>query len=235
MTLRQIASATSTALIVSSALLVAGLVVRREIIGANTQTNDRVAQALEPRRIADWERLLHGGHLIGSPTARVKVVLFSDYQCPGCRLADADMRAALEANESNLAVVLRHYPLANHAYAVEAALASECAAKEEMFEAYHERLFLEQQWIGVLTWRSFAEDVGISDLDRFDRCMEGKQEIAVVRRDYDMGRSLQLKGTPTLIVEGYEIVGALWSRLPQYLAQAFANSKLSFRDPRTEQ
>jgi len=67
-------------------------------------------------------------HVRGDPGAPVTLEEFGDFQCPSCATV-TDVIGKLEQDYGRrLRVVFRHYPLAMHSHAIEAALAAEAAA-----------------------------------------------------------------------------------------------------------
>lgn len=88
---------------------------------------------------------------LGDPAAPVKVDIYEDYICPGCKIfAERDhdeLTAAL--NEGKITVRFHPVAILNHrsnpaGYSTRAANAALCAADAGIFPAYHDRLFAEQ-------------------------------------------------------------------------------------------
>jgi protein-disulfide isomerase len=184
------------------AVVVASLAVRHEFFP------NKPAPAAGPAAVADWERFTTAGQWIGNPRAPVRMVVFSDFQCPACR-ALFERTAALQArNPGRVAILYRHYPLPNHPFARDAAVASECAAEQGRFEPFHELLFRDQEAIGTRSWEEFARGAGVPDVPRFDGCLRGTEARRRVAADIAAGDELGIDGTPTTIVEGRKVTGA---------------------------
>lgn len=85
----------------------------------------------------------------GDPDAKVSVQIFSDFQCPACKVLSkevlADWKAKLPAQGVNIKYY--HYPLSYHKNAVPTALASECARDQGKFWEYADYLFETTGWI----------------------------------------------------------------------------------------
>jgi len=47
------------------------------------------------------------------------------------------------------------------------------------------------------------------DVERFNKCVEDKKYLNQIRKDYEDGEKLKIKGTPTWFVNGLEITGGL--------------------------
>lgn len=108
-----------------------------------------------------------------------------------------------------VSVVYRHFPLPNHPHAVGAARASDCAAAQGKFSAFHDALFSAQDSIGVVGWSRFATAAGITDLPRFEACAASTGRLATLERDTAAARRLRVSGTPTLLINELRFQGAL--------------------------
>lgn len=86
-------------------------------------------------------------HVLGEKGVVVRV--FSDFQCPYCQRLAREVLPALKAmaREGRLRLAYRHFPLYEiHPEAVPAAVASECAAAQGAFWAYHDLLMAGSGW-----------------------------------------------------------------------------------------
>ncbi|HEX8903533.1 MAG TPA: hypothetical protein VF771_01685, partial [Longimicrobiaceae bacterium] len=78
---RNLLSNLATAAMVACAIVVTTLLVRREFF-APAPTAAAGEPDLRPHRVDGWERLLAAGQWMGRRDAAVKIVEFSDFQCP---------------------------------------------------------------------------------------------------------------------------------------------------------
>ena len=185
------------------ALAVTGLVVRREFVRP-----PRLAAAAVPdRRVANWEVFAGAGHRTGPADAPVRIVVFSDFQCPACLALAGELKAVRLEFPSEVAVIHRHFPLPVHAFAMAAARASECAAQQGRFDAFHDALFAAQPSIGLAPWRRFAEEAGVADLPRFEACLTDPASVRVVERDVKDAGALGVRATPTFLVNDLAVTG----------------------------
>lgn len=151
---------------------------------------------------------------MGAVQATVRIVEFSDFQCPFCAQVQPELRRLRAKHPGQVAVVYRHFPLqAIHPHSFGAALAVECAGAQGRFEAYHDALYSQQDSIGVRPWDDFASLVAVPDLSEFRRCVQAKRFRARVENDMETGRRIGVAGTPTFIVNGPMVSGA--TSLPQ--------------------
>jgi protein-disulfide isomerase len=187
------------------AFVLTALLVRREMTSRSPR-----APFGQDRQVPDWVEVKSVGHRIGPDSAPVTIVEFSDFQCPYCaRFARQLLPAVLRRPDRAITVVFRHWPLSIHPFATDAAVAAECAGAQQRFEAFHDALFANQDSIGVWSFDRFAELAGIPNLPRFSQCRSGQEARAVVERDRKAAMALDARGTPTFIVNGVMLSGAL--------------------------
>lgn len=165
--------------------------------------------AMQPRLLRDASHFSREGHLLGVAEAPIKIVEFSDFECPFCRRMQRTLRLVRGEYPSSVAVVLRHYPLAGHANALAAAIAAECAAAEGKFERFADLLFEKQDSLGLITWEDAAARSGVADTIAFARCRRGTTARMRVDADIAAGLEIGIAGTPTLIIGDRVHVGVL--------------------------
>ena len=196
----------ATGLMVCCALLMTVAVVHREFFAAPA-----TAQAdTRPRPVDNWEQLTAAGRRMGPADAPVQIVEFSDFQCPFCATFAATLKKARARYPDRISVLYRHYPIQQiHPHARTAGLAAECAGEQGRFEAYHDALFAAQDSIGTRAWERFAAEAAIPDLDAFTRCVREERLLANVDRDAALAEESGIRLTPTIVVNGTLIPGAL--------------------------
>lgn len=188
--------------VTTCSVIVTVLVVQREIALRTAHDGDRL-----PDRIKDWRFLASGGHRIGSASAAVTIVEFSDFQCPFCAQFYHEFESLRTAYGESLALVYRNLPLPQHQYAFVAAVAAECAARQGRFESMYHALFDDQQSFGTRSMVSYARAAGVSDTASFASCLGSDAVARVVERDRDEIQGLGAGGTPTLFVNGETVRG----------------------------
>ena len=165
------------------------------------------------------------GKLLGSPDAPVRIVAFEDFNCGHCGDFNRETKPLIEEEYIQQGVVsleFRHLVLLGPDSA-NAAVASECAADQNLFWPYHDILFQRQGragWASEGNLKSFAREVadalpdGAFDLDEFDSCLgSGVMELVVQE---ESGRSGEVLGgltggrlsTPNFLINGQLVRGA---------------------------
>ena len=169
---------------------------------ANTSASPAQRQGPQPGASNPWSR--------GMPTARVTVEEFSDFQCPACGNLEPGLRRVMKDYEDRARFVFRNYPLQMHRYAFLASRAAEAAGAQGKFWEMHDMLYDNQkEWSDSMEPRvqfdSYATRLGL-DVQRFKADMERQDLAERVKADMLRGNSLGVKGTPTVYLNGRELV-----------------------------
>ncbi len=143
-----------------------------------------------------WDGLRSEASPLGGDGTSVQVVEIADYECPFCRHSAAAVDSAVA---SGLRVGYLNYPLAIHAHAVGAAIASLCAESAGRFREMHARLMGSTDWQRDSNWMREAGLAGVPDLRAFERCIRGNSVKARLAREHALADSLGMTGTPTFV------------------------------------
>jgi protein-disulfide isomerase len=103
--------------------------------------------------------------------------------------------------------VYKDYPLPSHSLAPPAHEAARCAGDQGRYWAYHDVLFERQPHFERDQLVTYAINLGL-DRERFERCVDDRQFRAAVEADFQEGRELGVRGTPTFLINGKPLVGA---------------------------
>ena len=150
-----------------------------------------------------------GSPVIGPANARITLVEFSDFQCPYCSLAVAQINATLKAYPNDVRLIFKQYPLLElHPAAAIAAAAALAAHQQGKFWPMHDVMFANRARLSrqsILTW---ARDLGL-DLLRFNRDLDSDAVRKAVLRDMADGDKAGVEGTPTVFLNGQRYNGDL--------------------------
>src|SRR2546426_4689725 len=102
----------------------------------------KVESRLAPPRVAVSTA---NASVVGPPSAPVRIVVFTDFECPYCFEAEQALSHTREKYGDRVALYYLNYPLPNHVYARSAAVAAMCAASQGRYAAYHDYLFAHQR------------------------------------------------------------------------------------------
>jgi len=166
----------------------------------STSVEDRTALMSGSVSLDDDPRL-------GGKDAKVRIVLFSDYQCPYSAKAEPVVKQIHDTYGDNVLIAFRDLPLDFHQFAMSAAIASECADEQGKFWEYHDKLFENQQALDTISLKKYAADLGL-DTAKFDKCVDNKETEEEVKADMADAQSAGVTGTPIFFINGEQVVGA---------------------------
>jgi protein-disulfide isomerase len=163
--------------------------------------------------------VLEGARFVrGSASAPVTVVEFADYQCPACATFATEVEPAFLTTlveSGKVRYAYRDFPLPNHANAVPSARAAACANEHGKFEAMHAFLYRAQERWSTLPLEAaqnfFGDAASQLGLDEgaFNTCQRSTRFDAAIESDRQAGQRAGLEGTPSFVVAGYRVTGAL--------------------------
>lgn len=70
----------------------------------------------------------------------------------------------------------------------------------------HDKLFAEQGKIDSNNLLALTSQIG-TDVDKFSDCFTKEKYLADIQTDYALGEKLEIRGTPTLFINGYKLTG----------------------------
>jgi protein-disulfide isomerase len=159
-------------------------------------------------------------HIKGNINAPVKIVEYSDFECPFCKRQHETLKVVTEKYGDNVAWVFRQFPLEQlHQKAMPVALASECVAElggDAAFWIFTDRYFeetLTNDRTDIETViPALANEAGVNRA-AFTECFESERLKSAVEADVADAIETGGRGTPWSIVIGpdgktYPINGA---------------------------
>ena len=182
-------------------------------------------------------------HIRGNPNAKVKLIEFSDPECPFCKRHHNTMNQIMEeyGKSGQVAWVYRHFPLnkpdANgnvlHSKAGKESEALECANEQggnTKFWEYLDELFIvtpSNNGLNLNELPNIASEVGL-DADEFNQCLNSGKYAKIVSDNQADGLNSGASGTPYNIViasngKKFVINGALpYANIKAVIDQALA-------------
>jgi len=146
--------------------------------------------------------------VLGNPNGDVTLVEMFDYNCGYCRRALPDI-AALIADDPNLKIILKEFPILSDG-SVEAAKVAFLVAENDQLNYwdFHQRLFSVRGQVDGSAALAAAEQVGGNRVAMMID-MNGKKAADALERNYDLATALKISGTPTFIIGDELIPGAV--------------------------
>lgn len=219
----------SNTILIPVAIIIAGVLIAGAIYlgGRNSQVASNAsgaqASASESKKLDKVLPVTPADHIRGNPNAPVKIVEYSDFECPFCKAFHPTMKRVMEeyGQSGQVAWVYRHFPI-DQLHPVKArkeAVASECANElggNEAFWKYTDRFFEltpsnNDTDVDVLL-PQIAGEIGL-DGNRFAACLTSGKYDKHIEDEVKNAMEIGSTGTPSSVVIGkngkkYPIVGA---------------------------
>lgn len=167
------------------------------------QARDKVLSQIrqEPRL------LLRNSPVTGSTSQKIVIAEFSDFECPYCSKAQQVVKEFMAKNGKDVTFVYKHFPLTQiHEQAEPAALASWAAFQQGKFWEYHDALFEQQSKLSEDFYVEIAKSLKL-DLEKFNRDRKSPEAKEAIKKDFELGKSLGVRGTPSFLVNGVFLSG----------------------------
>lgn len=184
------------------------------------QNRNNPAQ-IAPASLEQLKPVTKDDHIRGSFDAPVKIVEYSDPECPFCKRFHTVMQQIMAeyGQSGKVAWIYRHYPIPQlHSKAANEAAAIECANElggNDKFWAYADRLYEvtpSNNGLAPEALNTIAQYVGL-DVEKFSVCLASGKYAQHIESDSQNGVATGGNGTPWSIVvakngKKYEISGA---------------------------
>ena len=196
----------------------------RTVIPAETGSVPAFTIGRNPFQINLDKLVVDGQPSFGPANAPVTIVEFGDLECPSCKAEAPVLRNILPSfYPDKVRVVFKDFPLESiHPWARAASDAARCVFRQnpQAFWKVYDWFYENQEQItpDVLTSKvlEWAGKNGI-DAVQLGRCIETKATDAEVARNLAEAHALNLKGTPTLFINGRKTSGVDWQVLQQMI------------------
>lgn len=169
-------------------------------------------------RITPIPRPLVSGKAVGDPNAKVKLMVFEDFQCPSCKqyvnTVEKQLTDSTYISSGQVYYEFMHFPFIDSNSITkeshQAANASMCALEQGRFWDYHDILFANQGAVenggsfNDKRLQAFAESLGF-DMTKFNQCFSADKYSTQIDADHQQGLSLGVTGTPTIFLNGKSV------------------------------
>jgi len=139
----------------------------------------------------------------GSPSAKITLIEFADYECPHCKRFQPVLHQILDEFRSDVKLYFKHYPLPQHTNARLAAEAAVAAQKQGKFWQFQDRLWEKSDELTPAEIEKAAKETGL-DVTKFRQDMASEPTKARVQKDRSDGAAAGIQATPTLYINGRE-------------------------------
>jgi protein-disulfide isomerase len=143
----------------------------------------------------------------GAAMPLVTIVEFSDFECPYCSEVQTTLKQIMDNYGKEVRLVFKHLPLEGHRNSLPAARAAHCAAEQERFWEFHDALFASAS-LSPAVFDEIATDLGLG-MEKFRACLNSEKSRSAIVKDIEAARLFRIESTPSFIVNGKLIKGAL--------------------------
>lgn len=144
---------------------------------------------------------------LGPENAKIKIIDFSDLECPFCRMAHPVMMKIVKDFEGDVSYQFYSYPLSIHSHAMLASQGAECANDQGKFYEFIDAVYAStgnDNPPAESVLNKVAESLGL-DMKKFSACLgSGAKEDAVLL-DMSYGSYMRISGTPSIFINGEKL------------------------------
>jgi protein-disulfide isomerase len=166
----------------------------------------------------------------GPKTAPVRIIEFSDFQCPYCAELKKTLDQVLKAFPKDVQLIYKQYPLNIHPFARQAATASLVAHGQGKFWEMHDRLFQNFSSINDENIRVWAKEAGLN-MAEYDKALQAGRFEPIIQKDMADGAAAKVLGTPTVFVNGKRIHDRTFEGFKKAIQEELAAGKTASAAP----
>jgi protein-disulfide isomerase len=179
---------------------------RDEIVSELRKKGPAVRVALEAPRIN--VAISADNPSVGSSSAPITLIEFSDYQCPYCGRVEPTLKRIRATYGDKIRFVWKDFPLTQiHPLAFKAGEAAHCAGDQGKYWELHDLLFSKQTELQIDDLKRHALAAGLNS-GSFNQCLDSSKYGERVRDGISEGTALGVNSTPTIFINGRRLSGA---------------------------
>jgi protein-disulfide isomerase len=148
----------------------------------------------------------------GAPKAAVTIVEFSDFECPFCRQVQDTLKQITERYGDDVRLVFKHLPSEGHRNSLAAARAAYCAGEQDRFWQFHDALFAAKE-LSPDFYNGLVSSLGLGR-EKFVECLSAERSRTAVLKDIGVAKRYHIDSTPSFLINGKPVKGAL--ALPEF-------------------
>lgn len=195
--------------IIASAIIIAGVLITGAILLKDIKPKDKASDDVNAKEeVANFNDINiksvdENDHILGDKDAIIKIVEYSDTECPYCRIFHTTMHKVVEATGGKVAWVYRHFPILElHSNALVEAIATECAFEQggnDTFWKYVDGIYAKTESKNNFTeekLKALAKELNL-DMESFNTCLDTLKYNEKVEKDMTDGVNAGVRGTPS--------------------------------------
>jgi protein-disulfide isomerase len=170
------------------------------VVPASAQNNNN-------KNISLANLIKEGSAHLGSLSAPVTIIDFSDFQCYLCVRYVKNTEPKINqtyVQTGKVSLVFKHLPNRG-TDSMGAAIAAQCTNDQGMFWRFHNFLYknqgpIDSGWVSKDNLKKFASKVQGLDIQKFSSCFDSQKYKSLVERDIALGASFGFHDTPNFII-----------------------------------
>jgi protein-disulfide isomerase len=139
----------------------------------------------------------------GPADAPITLVVWSDFQCPACKMAMPILDKVIEKHDGKVRLVHKFYPLKAHPRADSAARAAIAAKNQGKYWQMEAIIFERQDRLTDVDLEEYAKEVGLN-LARYREDIRSAKTAEIIARDKAAADAAGLSATPFILINGRE-------------------------------
>lgn len=168
---------------------------------------DASPKAHRPKLLEDAVKIdVAGAPVKGPEDARITLVEFSDFECPYCFAAVAQVEQIMAAYPKDVKLIYKQFPLDMHPHARMAAEASLAAKDQGKFWEMYQILFKNSRHLSPENIAMWAKEIGL-DMNKFEADIASGKYKATIEKDIKDGDAAGVYGTPAFYINGKQYNG----------------------------
>lgn len=206
-----------------------------ETARATTTPDSSAAKTSTERNPANDPMVAHAdsARIRGSSSAKVWLIVASDFQCPYCKMWHDSSDAAIRrdyVDNGKVRLAYINYPISTHQNAVPAAEYAMCAAAQNKFWEMHDALFASQEtWAPLADPKPKLDEVAKAagtDVTALSACVSSHKMLPLIEADHARAVRSGVRATPSFVVGTQLMEGVIpTAELKKALDAALANAK----------
>lgn len=110
----------------------------------------------------------------------------------------------LEKFPSDVNYVIKHFPLSNHKFAHQSAMAALAAGNQGQFWEFHSQMLKNHAQVNDQKILEIAQGLGLN-MDQFNQDRLSSSSRQLIQEDVENGRKIGVRGTPAVFMNGKRV------------------------------
>ncbi|MBI2982535.1 MAG: thioredoxin domain-containing protein [Deltaproteobacteria bacterium] len=144
---------------------------------------------------------------MGPKDAPIRLVEYTDYECPFCGRARDSVNQVLKEYKGKVRYVIKDFPLSFHKNAFKAHEAAHCAGDQGKYWEMNGKIWADQRAITEEDLKKHASEIKLKTKE-FEECLSSGKFAALVRQNIQEGQDVGVSGTPAFFINGRPLSGA---------------------------